>query len=105
MSPVMLGGIATAAGGALLAAIGVAAGRSMARRDRAAEVAWWEDTYADLAATYAADMDDARSQIEEALRIIEDLTDARLADADQGLQVWELPADVADQVRANWRRN
>jgi len=105
MSPVMLGGIATAAGGALLVGVGIAVGRFTARRDNAAEIAWWEDTYADLAATYAADMDDARSQIEEALRIIEDLTDARLADADQGLQVWELPADVADQVRANWRRN
>ena len=28
-----------------------------------------------------------------------------LDDAEQGLQVWELPADVAEQVRANWRRN
>ena len=101
MSPIVLGGIATAVGGALLVGVGIAAGRWSKRR----EVAWWEDTYAHLGATYLADMDDARRQIDEALRIIADLTDARLADADQGLQVWELPADVAEQVRANWRRN
>jgi len=50
-------------------------------------------------------MDAARQQIDEALRIIADLTQHRLDDAEQGLQVWELPADVAEQVRANWRRN
>jgi|GEM_PF-3533360 len=74
MSPVVLGGIATAIGGALLVGVGIAAGRWSKRR----EVAWWEDTYADLADRYRTDLQDANTQIAAALRIIADLTQETL---------------------------
>ena len=111
MSPVVLGGIATAVGGALLVVLGIAAGRWSARRHRDAEVAWWEDTYTDLAAAYRTDLAAANAQIAEALRIIAELTQQRLDDAEPR---WPLPDNLEvppsvwaalREAEENWEAN
>jgi len=111
MSPVVLGGIALAVGGLVGAGVGIAAGRYTARRHRDAEVAWWEDTYTDLAAAYRTDLQAANAQIAEALQIIARFTDTRLVDAEQG---WPLPDDLEvppsvwaalREAEENWEMN
>jgi len=104
MSPVVLGGIATAIGGALLVGVGIAAGRWSKRR----EVAWWEDTYADLADRYRTDLQDANTQIAEALRIIADLTQQNLdgAGADGvARHAWLLLPPRLREAQEHWESN
>jgi len=95
LSPVTAAFLATAAGGLACGLVGIAAGRWSKHR----EIAWWEDTYADLAATYHADLSAANAQIAEALRIIADLTDARQANPDDADP---FPASVVVPPRV-WR--
>jgi hypothetical protein len=120
VTPTLPAFLAVAALVALGVLVGVAAGRWWTRRSHAADLAWWDDTYADLADPYDADMEAARQQVADAEAAITELResipkvwDAGVAAARQmcahhhdgdGLEVWELPAEVVERARTNANR-
>lgn len=126
VTPVTLGGIATVAGGALMLAVGVAIARptvrTLARRVARQQVELVR--YRRLARRHLLDLEDAEvrvalleEDVAELREAVPKVWDAGVAAARQlcshhhgpedGVEVWELPAEVVERARANaiWRRN
>jgi len=115
MSPVVLGIMISAAGGALLVGVGIMAAEPVVRllTRRLARAHRDLHRYRRQLACYERDLHRAETEVRELGEAVAEYKEAipKIWDAvmairlQRGAEVWELPADVAEQGRANWRRN